>query len=127
MSGDFSIETVPASGLIRVRLWGFFELPDVARYAEAIAEATATMGTPPSEHRMVNDISDMSIQSQEVVAAFQRFVADPRYAGRRVAFVAASTLARTQLQRILGDRVARIFATTAEAEAWLNEPGAQAA
>lgn len=122
MSGDFSIETYPDRGLMKVRMWGFFSIDDVARYRDAIGRAGAVLGGSPADHLMVNDISDMNIQSQDVVAAFRGIVADPKYARRKVGFVAASTLARMQLSRIIGSRTARIFLCPVEAEAWLFEP-----
>lgn len=119
MDGHYTIRTEPDRDLMRVTMHGFFSLSDVDRYHAAIAAASETLNVPPAQQLMLNDISDMKIQSQEIVAAFQRVMADPRYAGRRVGFVATSSLARAQLSRILGGRAARIFATEAEAEAWL--------
>lgn len=102
-----------------VRMSGFFTLADVARYGQAIGAATAKLGGSPDEQRMLSDISGMNIQSQEIVEAFRSFMANPRYAGRKIAFVVASTLARQQLQRAIGSRHARCFADVWEAERWL--------
>lgn len=127
MSGDFTIESDPARGLLTVRMWGFYMLEDVTRYHAAIGRASGALAQAPSDQVMLNDISDMNIQSQEIVAAFQRVMGDARYAGRRVGFVATSSLARAQLSRIIGGRTARIFATPAEALDWLFDPAQRAA
>lgn len=128
MSGDFTIETDPVRGLLRVRMRGFYTEADVIRYHAALGRATADLPQPPAAQVMINDISEMMIQSQEIVAAFKQVMSDPRYAERRVGFVAVSSLARAQLSRIIGSRTAQIFATEAEAEAWLfASPEARAA
>ena len=64
----------------------------------------------------------MKIQSQDIVAAFQDVLADPAYRSRKLAFVIAPTLARTQLLRAIGSRCVRTFDTLEEAEAWVREP-----
>jgi hypothetical protein len=46
-------------------------------------------------------------------------LADPAYISRRLAFVTAPTLARTQLLRALDGRGAKVFDTHAAAEAWV--------
>jgi len=61
----------------------------------------------------------MKIQTQDVVAEFRLMLSDPAYRSRRLAFVAAPTLARGQLLRALQDREARCFETIEAAEAWL--------
>lgn len=119
MGGDFSIEIDKPRNLLCVRMSGFYSVEDVARYHAAIDAATEELGGAPSRQHMLNDISEMRIQSQEVVAAFRSVMSDPRYRARRVAFVVASTLARLQLQRVIGSRRARMFESEAEALAWL--------
>lgn len=127
MSGDFTISIDHPRGLLTVRMWGFYSEADVTRYHAAVVAASDTLSIAPSRQLMLNDISDMSIQSQEIVAAFKRVMGDPRYAGRRVGFVAISSLARSQLSRVIGSRTAQIFASAAEAEAWLFDPVARRA
>ena len=119
MNATFDIELDAERKLMRVSMGGFFQPEDVARYHAAVHRATAELGGLPSMQRMVCDISEMRIQTQETVTAFSQVMADPKYRHRRVAFVVSSTLARMQAQRVLGARQARIFATSAEAEAWL--------
>ena len=120
MSGEFSVEIDRPRNLLRVRMWGFYAIEDVARYHAAIDAASEELGGAPSRQRMLNDISGMQIQSQDVVAAFQNVMSDPKYRARRVAFVVASSLARMQLLRVIGSRRAELFTREVEALAWLG-------
>jgi hypothetical protein len=63
----------------------------------------------------------MKILPQETVAAFCTLLADPTSRARRIAFVVAPTLVRSQLTRALAGRDSRCFADPVEAEAWLLE------
>ncbi len=119
MSADFSIRLNRDRNLLDVRLGGFFTLDDVARYRSAITAASRELGGDPGQQIMLCDISDMRIQSQDVVEAFRQNMADPLYARRRVALIVTATLARTQAQRAVGRREARMFTSRVDAEAWL--------
>lgn len=121
MSAHFTV--VPDFGrrLLDVTMSGFFTPDDVARYAAAVDAATTAIGGAPATQVMINDISGMNIQGQEIVDRFRAFVANPRYQGRRVAFIVAGSLARHQLVRIIGSRTVQLFGSRTEAEAWLFE------
>lgn len=124
---DFSVEADRARALIRVRMWGFFSVDDVLRYRRAIERISPTLGCPPSAQLMLNDVSDLVIQSQDVVAAFREASIDPRHSVRPVAFVVSSVLGRMQVARVMEGRNAQIFATAQEAESWLLGPARHAA
>lgn len=126
MSGQFTIALDHARRLIHVTMSGFFEAEDVLRYRAAIGEATEALGGTPQTQLMICDIGGMAIQKQDIVGAFHSFMSEPRYAGRRVAFVVASTLARQQLQRAVGTREVAMFATHMQAESWLTGQSAAA-
>ncbi|KQN25166.1 hypothetical protein ASE86_02600 [Sphingomonas sp. Leaf33] len=123
MNAAFAIETRRDLNLLDVRMAGFFSLDDVARYRAAMTEASRALGGDPGQQRLLCDISEMRIQSQQVVEAFRENMADPLYARRRIAFVVSPTLARTQVQRAMGNRTARLFLAREEAEGWLAEGG----
>ena len=117
---SFSIDLDPSRDLVRIRLCGFFSVEDIARFQAELLLAHRRLdcgrkGGPLT----INDISKMAIQSQDVVARWGAFLADPAHRSRRLAFVVASTLARMQLQRTIGNRDARVFTDAAEAEQWL--------
>ena len=98
---------------------GLFTAPDIAAFLEARRKAHAALGCAPNRHLTLNDVREMKIQTQDMVAAFRYMLSDPDYRSRRLAFVAAPTLARGQLLRALQERDARCFETVEEAEAWL--------
>lgn len=100
---------------------GLFTMADIASFLEARRRAHAELGSALNAHMTLNDLRHMKIQSQEVVAAFREMLADPAFRSRRLAFVAAPTLARSQLMRALDGRDARCFDSVGEAEAWLLE------
>ena len=127
MAGDFTITIDRPRALLRVAMSGFYAVDDVHRYHAAVTTASAALPQPPAEQAMLCDISAMQIQSQDIVAAFQGVMADPRYRDRRVGFVVASTLARMQLLRIIGGRTTAIFTSVTDAEGWLFDASARAA
>lgn len=119
MDGSFSFEIDRPRGLIRIVMAGLFTAERVAGFLEARRRAHAELGCAPNRHLTLNDVRAMKIQPQDTVAAFRELLADPQYRSRRLAFVAAPTLARSQLMRALAGRDSRCFADPAEAEAWL--------
>ena len=119
MDAEYSIEIDRSRDLIRIRMGGLFTLDDIAAFLEARRRAHAELGCAPNQHLTLNDLRTMKIQSQDVVAAFRNMLADPAFRSRRLAFVAAQTLARSQLMRALDGRDARFFDYIEDAEAWL--------
>src|SRR4051812_4853756 len=104
MSATFSIIAEPKRDLIRIKMGGFFTRADIDGFITARREAHAQLYCGPNEHLTLNDLTSMKIQSQEMVDAFRAVLADPEYKSRRLAFVVAPTLARTQLFRALDSR-----------------------
>lgn len=119
MSATYSIDVDVARHLVRITLSGFFTAEEFSRFVTARNAAHARLTCGPNQHVTINDVRGMKIQSQDMVVAFQKMLADPAHASRRLAFVAAPSLARTQLLRALGDRGAQVFGSHAEAEAWV--------
>ena len=119
MTATFSIEVDPERDLVRIRMGGFFRRDDIAKFVDARRVAHQGLRCGPNAHLTINDLRDMSIQSQEMVDAFQEMLAAPEYRSRRLAFVVGYTLARSQAIRALERREARWFDDPAKAEAWL--------
>ena len=119
MNASFSFEIDRARDLVRIQMSGLFLPDDIATFLEARRRAHAELGCAPNRHLTLNDVRQMKIQTQDVVAEFRLMLSDPAYRSRRLAFVAAPTLARGQLLRALQDRDARCFETIEAAEAWL--------
>lgn len=126
---SFSIDLEPRRDLVRIRLCGFFSVDDIGRFQAELLLAHRRLGCGRKGGPLtINDISGMAIQSQDVVPRWSAFLADPAHRSRRLAFVVASTLARMQLERVIGGRDAQVFTDAAEAERWLftGEAGATA-
>ena len=119
MSARFSFRVEPSRDLVRIEMAGLFTLADIDAFLEARRRAHAELRCGPNQHLTINDVRDMKIQSQDAVARFRELLADPACRSRRLAFVAAPTLARSQLMRALDGRDARCFDDPDEAETWL--------
>src|SRR3954468_10694924 len=101
MTTSFYFEVDPERDLVRIRMSGFFRPADIAEFLEARRVAHQALRCAPNAHLTINDIRGMSIQSQDVVDAFQAMLAAPDYRSRRLAFVVGYTLARAQVIRAL--------------------------
>lgn len=117
--GQYSLQLRPPGDLIVATLGGFFTLPQVVAYTgEAEAMIERCLHTH-NGYRILIDISDCAIQSQEVTAAFERHVAGvPR--SRRVAVVTKSPIIRMQIRRIIGRPELAVFEHVSEALVWME-------
>lgn len=118
----FDIDIDVPRDLVRIRMGGFFTLEAMERFRIARDLAHLKLRCAPNAHLTLTDISQMAIQSQDMVIAFQRLLSDPVARSRKLAFIHGTTLARMQVQRAAANRYMRTFATAAEAEAWLFAP-----
>lgn len=116
---SFSFHVEPGRDLVRIVVAGFFTPADVLAFAAARNAAHTKLTCLANQHVTLSDVRDMKIQPQDAVAAFSTMLAAPEHRSRRLAFVVASTLARSQLARAAGSRDVRFFTDEAEAEAWL--------
>lgn len=119
MRAEFSIKVEPDRDLVRIRMGGFFRQADIAAFLEARRVAHQKLVCAPNAHVTLNDIRGMDIQSHDIVDAFRAMLAAPDYRSRRLAFVVANTLARSQALRAIESRDARWFTDSVLAEAWL--------
>lgn len=119
MKAEFSLEVDPRRDLVRIRMAGFFRKADIADFLEARRAAHQMLDCAPNTHLTINDIRGMDIQAHDIVDSFREMLAAPEYRSRRLAFVVANTLARSQAIRALESRAARWFTDPATAEAWL--------
>lgn len=115
----FDIDVDVARDLVLIRMGGFFGPEAIERFTRARDAAHAKLLCAPNQHMTLNDVTGMHIQSQEMVLAFQRMLANPAHRSRKLAFVHASSLARMQLQRAAANRTVAYFRNAAEAEDWL--------
>lgn len=119
MPAEYIISVDPTLDLVRIRLAGFFTEDTVARFLEDRRVAFKQLRCGRNQHMTLTDVREMSIQSQDVVQSFAEMLSDPLYRSRRLAFIVASTLARTQLKRAVGDRDAEVFLDPVAAEEWV--------
>lgn len=123
MGAEFSIVVDPARDLVRIEMRGLFEPDDVRRFLRARTIAHRDLNCGPNRHVTLTDLRLIKIQPQHSVVAFRDLLADPVYRSRKLAFVAAPTLARSQLMRALNGRKAKCFEDITSAETWLFADG----
>jgi hypothetical protein len=119
MDPHFSFAVDRQRDLVRIVLTGLFMPEDVADFLKARRHAHAQLICAAGQHVTLTDLRAMKILPQETVVAFQALLANPTSRARRIAFVVAPTLVRSQLMRALAGRDSRCFLDPAEAEAWL--------
>ena len=124
MNSHFSFEVDRQRNLVKSVLTGLFMPEDVSDFLEARAKAHAKLACAPGQHFTLTDLRAIKILPQKTVDAFCAHLTDPQTRVRRLAFVVAPTLVRSQLKRALAgrdNRDTRCFANPAEAETWLLE------
>ena len=121
MPARFTFEIDRPRNLVRIVMTGLFEPADAAHLFEERRKAYALLDCGPHQHVVLADVRAMKIQPQQTVAAFQALMADRESRARRLAFVVAPTLVRSQLMRTLVGGDCRCFSDPVEAEAWLLE------
>lgn len=117
--GRYSLKVCAPGDLIVATLAGFFNIPQVAAYATDIEALIERCSMSHGGYRILIDIVECAIQSQDVTAAFGRHVAGvPR--SKRVAVVTTSSIIRMQIRRIVGRPELAVFKDLSEARAWID-------
>ena len=127
MHPRFSIEVDRPRDLVMIVLTGLFLPEDMPAFLEARRKAHARLACAPGQHITLTDLRSVKILSQEMVDAWCAHLTDPETRVRRLAFLVAPTLVRSQLMRALADRDprnTRVFQDFAEAKQWLLEDDA---
>lgn len=119
MREPFTIAADKQRCLLRITFNGFFRLEDVRRYVEARNAAFRKLGCGPDTHLSLVDASDLTVQSQDVLAAFTAATNDTSFRAKRIAFVTGSSLARRQIERVADDNRSRWFSGERQAMEWL--------
>ena len=103
--------------LVSVKLGGLMSLDEVNHYI-------ADLGTAFVRHKlqagylMMIDTSQATLQSQDVIGAFQKQIAHfPK--ARRIAMINGNSLARMQIRRVMTQDYTRIFDNVEEGRRWL--------
>ncbi len=122
MSEDkFRIIADPRRQLLRIALMGHWEVADVLTYKAALGEAVQGMRAqkcPPGSIAALVDTREGGVQSQDVVAAWQKELGSMTPAPRRLATIVSSALLRRQVDRIAIANQ-RLFDNEDEAMEWL--------
>lgn len=119
MDATHIIRVDPQKKLVDITLGGFFDVARVIQVAIDAKAAIDSLALPPHEHLTLFDVSNFSLQSQEVVSALQSLLGNPGYTSRRLAVVTDKSLSPMQVQRVLKRDTAQWFDDRREAEAWL--------
>jgi hypothetical protein len=101
---------------------GYWDRPTFDRFAERFREALRLMRAGGGCRHCLVDAGEFAVQSTEISDALQQLVTsfDPACPAR-MAGIASSSLGRLQAGRHGATGTRRVFATRAEAEAWLFE------
>jgi hypothetical protein len=121
MHDRFSIAIDPQRDLVTIVMSGLLLPSDVSDFFAARRQAHRGLVCAPGRHLTLTDLRAMHILPQETVDAFAALLTDPQSRARRLVFVAAPTLVRSQLLRALAGRDGRCFEDPAQAKAWLLE------
>ena len=122
MAEPVTIQIDRSCALIRATLAGFWSESDVVAYKSSLAQARSTLasaGTPPSEQRLLVDLTAAAVQSQAVTEQLRGRLLDPGLLDGRIGIVAPSSLGMLQIKRTTQAEDARFFRTESEALAWL--------
>lgn len=106
--------------LVRAVMGGLLTVEDVDRFSREEQEAVRAMGLTSGEFLLLVETRGSVVQSQEVVAAFQRLMMHSALKAKRIATVRAGALSTLQTRRIAAvSQSARVFETLEDAQAWL--------
>lgn len=111
----YSIRIDSQQGVIDVALTGMMSVDEVADYVRDLRREIVAHRM--RAYAMVIDLTDCPIQSQDVIGAIGRHMADMPKA---LALVTGSSLARMQVRRLFTQPYARVVATRAEGWAWVT-------
>jgi hypothetical protein len=104
----------------RARMGGLLTIADVDRFSLEKEAAVRSMGLASGEFFLLVETRDSTVQSKEVVAAFQHLMLYSPLKAKRIATVRAGTLSTLQSRRIVAVRQsAQVFQRVEDAQAWL--------
>ena len=117
MEASYSITPDKSRNLARVKMAGFFTERDVQEFAATYRQVLTYLKAP--GHLTLVDITQMSIQSQDIVGAFAALLASPDVRSSKLAFITSSSLSRLQAQRLTDREGVEFFDRMDSAEDWL--------
>jgi hypothetical protein len=118
----YTFELDRPRGLLRIALSGFWSAETARVFAVDQQAAVAALGCARGAHIVLTDLSELKIQTQEVVNICKAFIDGAGNSSRRLALVGGEGLARIQSKRVLGRDNMKVFNSVREAEEWLLAP-----
>lgn len=110
----------PARKEVCLTISGFWDAATLADFSVDLYGAIATLGCPLNEHLLCCDVSRAAIQSQDIVRAFQKLIAEGPTHARRLALWTDHPLSRMQARRLLSVRNnIAVFESESDARRWL--------
>ncbi len=122
MADKFKIISESGRHLLRIVLFGHWDVPEVFRYKAALDQALQQMraeGCPSGSISALVDTREAGVQSQDVVAAWQEALGSSDLAPCRLATIVSSALLKRQVGRIAIANQ-RVFDNEVDAMAWLQ-------
>lgn len=120
MKNDFKIATDPVTKIIRIELWGYWDLATARRFHTEFGEISRQAQRSGGAFRTLVDMSNFEVQSAVVAEANGEFLdSAPDSDAGKVAIVSNRALLRIQSARI-APRANRYFTSVDEALAWLQ-------
>ena len=115
----YEIEWLP-TGVLRIRLAGFWNNALMSTFMRDVQ--AAIRGNPHATFEGLCDISELLVQSPDIVLRFQELLDEVRAMGmRRGAIVVTSALLKIQANRAVDPSRTNFVTTLAEGVAWIEE------
>ncbi len=117
----FVLQFDEASGVSSVRIQGFWNLDDVRDYINRVRQVVAVSRRRFGRAKMVVEMHDASVQSQEVMtaAAELNHLFGP---SDKLAMVMSGSLVKMQILRVSTHQGIRFFSDRGTALTWIDEP-----
>lgn len=118
--GEFIVEPSVPERILSIRIEGSLSLDDVKRLRSTQLSAIALVGWQARDYGLLVDITDSKIQGAAVASALDALRTDPSLAPRCMAFIHGASAAKIQVRRLAAIRGDGVFASRADALAWLE-------
>lgn len=118
----FAMYASPADKFAEIKLRGFWDEMILARFAtevRSLVRHLADNGCAAGTQTTLIDLSDHVVQSQQTLLGLAAMAADPSIGSRKIAVLLSSAMVKMQARRVAPTY--GLFATRAEALAWLSD------
>lgn len=122
MDPDYRIEVDPVRRFVRLTLYGFWDDDTLRRYEEDLRRLTRAAAKAPASDRgarVLIDMRDHTLLSQDRASRLQRELTVPHPNDRTAILVAAVGMLKMQAERVAQLRQPRFFISEEDALGWL--------